>query len=81
MDAAAMLASERASWCCYWWVESNRGVVAGMDFYNGDDNGEFTSFCVGEGKNERDRVNRRAIVGTPSHCELKEGRHGKKAKV
>jgi hypothetical protein len=54
-----MLASKRASWCYYWWVESNRGVVAGMDFYNGGGNGEFTSFCVGEGKNERDRANRR----------------------
>jgi hypothetical protein len=58
-DAAAMLVSERASWCYYWWVELNRGVVAGLDFYNGGSNGEFTSFCVGEGKNERDRANRR----------------------
>ena len=40
-------------------MESNRGVVAGMDFYDGGGNGEFASFCVGEGKNERDRANRR----------------------
>ena len=40
-------------------MESNRGVVAGMDFYDSGGYGEFASFCVGEGKSERDIANRR----------------------
>ena len=37
----------------------NRVVVVGMDLYDDSGNGKFASFCVGEGKNKRDRVNRR----------------------